>query len=306
MKYAIFVVLFPLLEITYGYSRGWEKDVQKCRDGVHKVLQKFPEPTYKEGETIWAAFYQQTEELKVLANSTSPILKSNAVSILETLGLLANADRTPTNVLYQLKRVYPAKQKIYRDITSNSTKYIGNLNKPIIASIDDIATSILSCLKQFNRRYAERRSERCEKIDFKGMVRSVRLNTNIIAFIDGIAVQDTFADETYETVGILSLISCLLLLSVHGTNGNMGTVLHNERCDISPTLRACFNALDPIVDDTTKLITKSSFSNVNGIKQFLGEFGKLIPSYNRSLEKLLGPFEGVGITEAQVKANLKK
>ncbi|KAG4070612.1 hypothetical protein HA402_013532 [Bradysia odoriphaga] len=293
-------------KITYGYSRGWEHDVQKCRDGVHKVLKKFPEPTYKEGETIWAAFYEQTEVLKVLANSTSPTLKLNAISILETLGLLANADRTPTNVLYQLKKVYPAKQRIYREITSNSTKYIGDLSEHITASIDDIATSILSCLKQFDRRFYERRSDRCEKIDFKAMVRSVRLNTNIIAFIDGIAAQDTYADETYETLAILTLISSLLLLSVHGTNGNIGTVLHNERCDISPTLRACFNALDPIVDDTTKLMTKSSFSNVKGIKQFLGEFGKVIPSYNRSLEKLLLPFEGVGFTEAKVKSNLKK
>lgn len=285
----------------------WKKGVKDCRDGVKTVVKTFPQPTYDIGESILQSFYTQTDNLQNLTTSTSPILSSRAVTILEALSLLSKVDRSAKNLLYQLKKVYPAKSAAYCGIATKLSEFIGKLDNPINKVIEAVAKSIIDCINQFNSRFIQRKHDRCEKIDFKQMVKSARLNTNTIAFIAETALKNnSFADEAYEAIAVVSLISNLLILSVHGTNANMGSVLHAEKSDISPFLHECFVALDPEVQDLTQSIASASFDGVANIKEYLRNFVKIVYSYNPSLEKLLGPFEGVEISVEEVNNNLKK
>lgn len=262
------------------------------------------------GQNILESFNTQVGSLKNLTNSTSSVLSSKSISLLQALSLLSKVDFDPTYLLYQLRKVLPDKTSAYCNIVTNLTEIIGLLDKPVNETIRVVEKSLLTCLKQFERRYAERKQDRCEKIDFKLIVKSARLNSNTIAFIAETAVNDVdnlkFADRAYEAIAILTFISNLQVLAVHGTNANIGSVLHSETTNISPFLNSCYEALDPLVVDITKLISSASFDSVGSIKEYLGNFVKIIYSYNASLAELLGPFEGVKVTNAEVNKNLEK
>lgn len=269
-------------------------------------MQKFPDPTKALGDSIWQSFYTQTENLKTLTNSSSTVLSSNAVSILEALSLLSRVSSTPSYLLYQLKKVYAAKADAYGKIVTSLSDYIGELDAPINQTIDGNKYSLLGCLKQFDNRYTQRRQDRCEKIDFKQTIKSIRLHINTVAFIADIAVDGTFADQVYEALTIIALISNLLLLSIHGANANMASILHSETTDISPTLQNCLETLDPITKDMTVAISSASYVNVRGLEEFLENFVKLVNRYDPLLDDIVGQFEGGNVSVAEVNRNLKK
>ncbi len=252
----------------------------------------------------------QVENLQNLSDSQSTILSSSAVSLLEALSLLTDLGDTPIHLLGQLKKVCPVKTSAYRNIVKNLSDFVGKLYNPINKSIEAVGQSITHCLEQFESRYEQRKDDRCEKIDFKALLEGTRLNTKTVAFIASTALNKTtalqFADDTYEALTITSLISCLLLLSVHGVNVNMATVLLTETCNLSPFLYASFATLDPIVRKITDLIGTAVFDSVPNIRKYLHGFVDITYSYDSSFERLLGPFGGVNISVAEVKDNLKK
>jgi len=323
MKLRIFFILSLLIEIAHlvepldllsGLTdcgcNGWEKDMEKCCSGVERVVKKFPQPTYDMGQTILASFNTQVGSLKKLTNSTSAILSSRSVKLLEALSLLSRVDNSPSYLLYQLRKVLPDKTLAYCDIVTTLKERIGELDKPINAVLNAVEKSLMTILKQFDQRFLERKQYRCEKIDFIQMVKSGRLNANTIAFIAETAVNNvdnlTFADEDYEAIAIITFLSNLQVLAIHGTNANMASILHTETTSISPFLNSCFVALNPLVIDITKLISSASFDSAASVKEYLGNFAKIIHSHNATLTELLGPFEGVKITNAVVNKNLAK
>ncbi len=273
---------------------------------MHTVFNKFPQRTWTVGETLWAAFYTQTENLKTLSASKSTVLSSSAVSILNVLARLSKVGQTPSELLAELRTYYPIKAATYRSVVGKLARYIGTLYLRINDSIEAVGDAIVDVLEEFESRLAERKKGRCENIDFKEMVKSIQFNLNLMAFINDIAVGGTFSKESYESLAISTLISSLLLISVHGVNANIGTVLNSENIDISPYLEQCFDVLDPIVTDVTKLISKSTFESVPNIKQFLDSFTSIVYSYNSSLVRVVGKCDNIGATTAEVNRNLKK
>lgn len=209
-----------------------------------------------------------------------------------------------------MKKVLPDKTSAYINIVSSLNETIGKLDEPVIAVIQAVEKSIYTCLNQFDRRFLERKQDRCEQIDFKLMVNSARLNANTIAFIADVAVNNLdcsgFSNEAYEAIAILTFISNLQVTAVHGTNANMGSVLHTETTNITPLLESCFLALDQLVDDINTIISSASFDRVERLKDYLRNYVETIHSYKDSWAELLGPFEGVNITVAEVNDNLAK
>lgn len=300
-------LLSVLLSINCECS-DWRKGVQDCRSGVERIVKKFPTPTYDFGQSILALFNAHIDSLQYLTNNSLPILASGSTKLLEALSLLAKVDNTPTNLLNQVDRTLSAKTSAYRSLISSLGEIIGKLDKPVIDVVTSVQDSIMNCLKQFNKRFSVRRQDRSEKIDFKDMVKSSRLRIFTDSFIAETALRndDALAPEAFEAIAILTFISNLQVLATHGVNANMGTVLVSETDNVSPTLRLCFEALDPLVVQITKLISSSSFENADKTKNYLKNFAKIVNSFEKPLAKLLGPFDGVGITEAMVIENLAK
>ncbi|KAG4079931.1 hypothetical protein HA402_006243 [Bradysia odoriphaga] len=320
MKLKTFLTVGILFEATRRVESGllsgllgancydWRKGVQDCRVGVERVVRKFPQPTFDFGQSILASFNAQIDSLQDLTNHTSPILANRSTNILEALSLLSKIDNTPTNLLYQVEKTLSSKTSAYHSLVGNLTEIIGELDKPVNNVITGVQDSIATCFKQFNKRFSIRRQDRSEKIDFKDMVKSARLNMFTISFIAETALKsvERFSTESFEAIAILTFISNLQVLATHGVNANMGTVLVSETDNVSPVLRLCFEALDPLVGEITKLVSSSTFGSVDKTKSYLADFVKIIDSYEGRLANLLGPFEGVSITEAKVNDNLAK
>ncbi|XP_037029548.1 uncharacterized protein LOC119069571 isoform X2 [Bradysia coprophila] len=297
-----------LSNLLGGNCYDWRKGVQDCRSGVERVVRKFPQPTYDFGQSILASFNAQIDSLQDLTNNTSPILANRSTNLLEALSLLSKVDNTPTNLLYQVEKTLSSKSAAYRSLVANLTEMIGELDTPVNNVITSVQNSIATCLKQFNKRFSVRRQDRSEKIDFKDMVKSARLNMFTISFIAETALNsgEQFSTSTFEAIAILTFISNLQVLATHGVNANMGSVLVSETDNVSPFLRLCFEALNPLVGQITQLVSSSTFESVDKTKTYLADFVKIINSYEGRLANLLGPFEGVDITEAKVNQNLAK
>lgn len=260
------------------------------------------------GQTILASYSTQIENLIALNKTETSILSTRCTDLLNVLSTLADIDNTPSYLLLQLKKVCLEKRHLYCEIVESLSEYIGELNQPVMQVVVRVQNSTDTCLNQFEGRFSERKKQRSAKIDFKLMATSIRNNTNTIAFFADTAINNSdgleFADETYQALTILSFISNLQLLAVHGTNANMGTVLLSETKNVSPFLQSCFEAFNPLVDDITELISSASFNNVKHLKKYLKKYAETIYSHNESMAKLLGPFEGVTISAAAVNANL--
>lgn len=301
-------LLSVLLSVNCGCDDGWQKGVQDCRSGVERVVKKFPKPTYDFGQSILALFNAHVDNLQALTNNTSPTLSSKSTKLLEALSILANVGSTPTNLLNQVDRTLSAKTSAYRSIVSSLNETIGDLDKPVTDVVTGVQDAIANTLKQFNKRFSVRKQDRSEKIDFMNMVRASRLNMFTISFITEAALEngDKLAPESFAAIAILTFISNLQILATHGVNANIGSVLVSETDNVSPTLRLCFEALDPLVLQITKLISSSSFQSLDTNKEYLANFVKIIHSYEKPLANLLGPLKGVGITKAMVIKNLAK
>lgn len=262
------------------------------------------------GQTIFTSYSVQIENLIALNKTKTSILSTRSTALLNVLSTLSNIDNNPRYLLLQLKNVCLQKKSLYCKIVSSLSEYIGELKQPIMQVVVVVQNSTFACLNQFEGRFSERKQQRSEKINFNLMATSVRNNTNTIAFFVDTAINNSdgleLADETYEALTILTFISNLQVLAVHGTNANMGTVLLSETKNVSPFLQSCFEAFEPLVDDITKLISSASFDSVKHLKNYLKKYAKIIDSHNASMTKLLGPFEGVTISAEAVNANLAK
>ncbi len=308
-----------LLDSLLGCGCGWESGVKEAYDGTERVLKKFPKQTYDMGQTILKAFNVQVENLKALNKTETVVLATRSTDLLRALSLLSNVDFTPSVLLTQLKQTLPDKTAAYTKIISGLSKNIGKLQSPVIEAMTSVQTSIMTVLKQFDKRFSERKQNRCEKIDFKIMANSTLAHANLIAFIVDSATNNSnettanktdelpFAAETFEALAILTFISNLQLLSVHGANANIGSVLIAETTDISPFLKSSFAAFELLISAITKLISSASFDGVENMEKYLRNYVETIYLYIGYLEQLLdvGPFK-VNITAAEVNGNLAR
>lgn len=287
---------------------GWERGVHQCYTQCAKVLGRFPDTTYKIGETVITSFKTYTDELGSLTKCNSTFLSKRSTSTLEAISLLSKLGKSSSYLLFQFGKVLPKVSSAFRNIVTNLSGSIGELVQPVNEVISEVERSLNKILKQFQNRFVEQKQERCEKIDFEESIKCAQLLTNTIALIAETALSDsdciTFANEAYEAISILTFILNLYLIAVQGSNANIATVQLSESKNISPFLNSCFKSMDPLIGGIAKAMTSITFDVAKSMREFLSSFVDLTHSLNESLYELFGPFEGATITVAQIKKNL--
>lgn len=285
-------------------DNGWEKGVQECYTECAKVMERFPDQTLTIGETVITSFKTYADELASLTKCNSTFLSTRSTATLETLSLLSKMGKSPSYLLFQFGKVLPKVSSAFRVIVTNLSGSIGELVQPIHDVITTVESSLSNVLKQFQNRFVER----CEEIDFEGTVRGAQLFTNTVALIAETALNDcdcvTLANEAYEAIAVLTFILNLYLIAVQGSNVNIATVLYSESKTISPFLKSCFKAFDPLIGGIAKAISSITFDVAKSMREFLSSFVHLTYSLNEALDDILGPFDGSKITVAQIKKNL--
>lgn len=264
-------------------NKCYERNVQKCFEGAASVAETYPGPTYQVGEKLITSWKTLIDKLGILSKSNSTTLSLGSTQLLKAISLLKNFGKSPTNLLDEWAKAMPKYLEARKNIVSDLSGSIGVLSQHINEAMTNVASDTIEIVNQFNN-HLEGNSDQCKNIDYKPLIKSTQILTNVIALI-----AETFLDlcglktDVYEAIYIVTLVLNSNVIGGMGTYTNIAAVLYSESvlAGISEILNNCLKSLTQLVQGMANSI--NSMTSTADIADLLKDFVELTIKFNDQL-----------------------
>lgn len=285
--------------------------VEQCFKGHEEVFKRFLGPTFSFGETVLITFRGHIDRLVYCSKSNSTIWSKGCAAIIKALSFLRKLGKNPIYFLNENGKATPKLFFTYRQIVTNLSNIIGELDKPINNELKTLENLFGEILNQFHASLADRKHRHCEKINFKGIMKCGRRLTNMIAIIAKTALLNycgcvKIKKDTYEAIAVLISILYDSIMAILAVTDTMAAEIYSQTQRISDDLESYLHALDPFINGIHKTISLTPTDTLNDSRSILTTLVDESALFNQALGQLLGPPERVPITAVQVTKNLTK
>ncbi|KAG4068475.1 hypothetical protein HA402_004816 [Bradysia odoriphaga] len=296
---------FTLRNVAKADDDKFKEGLQGYYDGCLRATSNYRGNSHDLAHTVMKSFEAYLEKLIYFSNSNSTILSSCSEAILKSISILDKLDGSSMQVVKETGKVFPIVVNGLNEVALSLSDHIGNLSDSFKDAVDELGSVYLKYIKDV--RLSCRLFKCTKKVDFVPTLKKSQKLMNTVALIAETLLSQCEADvQVQEAVLVLTLIVWWLTIAVQGINCAVQDVLIENNCTISHAIELSSISFDYVLVSTTEAISAVVWPFTKIIRDVLAVFVNITMALNSAVKDILGLFDGVSITVADITRNLFK
>lgn len=275
-------------------------------DRCKSAALKFQGQSYKMAEENMGRIKDILTRLMYFSNTNSTVLAPSCTSLLESISRCDKLGDDGLTVIYEYDKVSEIQFEEIRDIITSLIPHIGES----ASSYNDALTELAFVFRNLIKKFLACITPYCrQQLDYLEVFRKYQTLININALIAETLINEcrNVAQEVYEAVAVLSLVSQFLGFAVLGINICVQSVLYENHGVVGENVTSCSQTFGWALSVYHEAIVPVLFPfNSKNFQDFFTIQCDVTKTLNTLLKSVLGLFQGVNITVKEKSQSLLK